>query len=88
MEVYGNVIAHSDSANMTLYTERLEWDETRNKILSDEFVTITTDVDTFYGVGFESDVDLKYWKIIKATGRSNRPIDFDMDKKADQKNKN
>ena len=85
MEVEGNVIAHSDSADMTLYTEKLQWEEERGKIITNEFVTITTEQDTLYGIGFESDVDLNRWHIKKPTGRTSRPFDLDFDKQVKKK---
>lgn len=85
MEASGNVIAHSDSANMTLYTEKLQWEEVQEKIISNEFVTITTDMDTLYGIGFESDLDLNNWHIKKPKGRTSRPFDLDFDKQVKKK---
>ena len=42
---------------------------------------ITTDYDTLFGLGFESDVDLKHWEIKKPhDGRSARKIGDDIDK--------
>ena len=87
MEVFGHVVAHSDSADMTLYTERLIWNEKSGKIISDKAVKITTDMDTLYGIGFESDVDLKHWQIKKPRGHSSRPIDLDIDKRIEGKKK-
>ncbi len=87
MEVFGHVVAHSDSADMTLYTARLVWNERLNKIISDGSVKITTDMDTLYGIGFESDVDLKHWQIKKPRGHSSRPIDLDIDKRIEGKKK-
>jgi LPS export ABC transporter protein LptC len=81
MEVFGNVVAHSDSSNITLYTEKLQWREEDDKIISNEEVKITTDYDTLFGLGFESDVDLKHWQIKKPhDGRSTRKIGDDIDK--------
>jgi LPS export ABC transporter protein LptC len=79
MEAWGNVVAHSDSANITLFTEHLIWDDQRKKILSDVFVTLTTDQDTLYGVGFESEADLTRWYIKKPRGYTRRPIDVELE---------
>lgn len=87
MEVFGNVVAHADSANMTLYTERLIWDEQVEKIVTNEPVKVTTELDTLYGVGFESDVDLKHWRIRKPRGHSGRQVDLDLEKKFRPKKK-
>ena len=85
MEAFGNVIAHSDSANMTLFTERLKWDETLNKIVSNVAVKFTTDLDTVYGDGFESDMDFRHYHIKNPRGRTTREIDLINEKKTEQK---
>lgn len=69
----GNVIVVSDSG-MTLFTEEVRWVHQREKIISDKFITLTTAQDTLYGVGFESDSDLKNWVIFKPTGVTDREI--------------
>jgi len=41
----------------------------REKIFTDDSVKfITESQDTIYGIGFESDVELNNWKILKPTG--------------------
>ena len=77
VEAISHVVAHSDSGDVTLYTERLRWDDRRKKITSDEFVTFVTEKDTLYGYGFESNADLAHWVIKKPTGFSQRPFDVD-----------
>jgi len=69
----GNVVVVSDSG-LTLYTEEVRWVHQREKIISDKFITLTTDQDTLYGVGFESDSDLRNWVIFKPSGVTNREI--------------
>lgn len=69
----GNVVVVSDSG-LTLYTEEVKWVHRREKIVSDTFITLVTDQDTLYGVGFESDSDLKNWVIFKPSGVTNRTI--------------
>ena len=81
MEAMGHVVAHSDSANVTLYTERLQWDDQRKKIISNEFVTLATEQDTLYGVGFESDADLTRWYIRSPRGYSERPVELELERK-------
>lgn len=71
MEAIGNVVVVSDSG-MTLKTEKLRWNNRSRKIISDEFVTITTEVDTLYGVGFISDESLQNWEIRQPTGVTGR----------------
>ena len=62
-----NVVVESDSG-ITLFTEELNWDNSRALIFTDAFVTIITKNDTLYGNGFESDGSLKNYKIFNPTG--------------------
>jgi LPS export ABC transporter protein LptC len=76
VEALDNVVAVSDSG-ITLRTQRLRWDNTRQKIISNDFVTITTaDNDTLYGHGFQSDQNLKNWSILKPSGVTQKKIDI------------
>ena len=86
MEAYGNVIAYSDSANMTLYTESLFLDNITEKIFTDDFVTITTDQDTIYGTGFEAATDFSRWEIKKSKGHTTRRVDIGMDRNRKKNN--
>ena len=64
----GNVVVLSDSG-VTLFTDTLSWDNVREKVYTDdEVIFITEEQDTLYGIGFESDVELDNWKILKPTG--------------------
>ena len=38
----------------------------------DSVMLTTTEKDTLYGIGFESDSDLQNWKIIKPSGVTSR----------------
>ena len=68
MIAIGNVVVVSDSG-VTLFTDTLSWDNVREKVYTDNRVIfITEDKDTLYGIGFESDVALDNWKILKPTG--------------------
>jgi LPS export ABC transporter protein LptC len=51
-----------------LNTEKLIWDERQNKLLSDNFVKITTDKEIIMGNGFEADQDFSHYKIYNVTG--------------------
>lgn len=65
---YGNVKVISDSG-FVLTTQTIYWDRNYNKVISEDSVRFTTEKnDTLYGVGFESDIDLSNWKILKPTG--------------------
>jgi hypothetical protein len=47
----------------------LSWDNVKEKVFTDDKVIfITEQKDTLYGIGFESDVELNNWKILKPTG--------------------
>ena len=76
MEAHGNVIAHSDSADITLFTESLFWDNIKKKILSNDFVMIVTEQDTIYGNGFEAETDFSKWEIKKSRGHTKRQVEI------------
>ncbi|HIA85211.1 MAG TPA: LPS export ABC transporter periplasmic protein LptC [Candidatus Marinimicrobia bacterium] len=68
MVAIGDVVVVSDSG-VTLFTDTLSWDNVREKVFTnDSVVFITENQDTLYGIGFESDVELNNWKILKPTG--------------------
>ncbi len=95
VEARENVIAKSDSG-ITLRTQTLRWQNRAQKIVTDDFVTITTlKGDTLHGKGFESDQNLKNWFIKQPTGvtqkkfelpRSNRkPVEQTADSSAQRR---
>ncbi len=63
----GNVVITSDSG-VVVRTEKLTWDNARQLIVSEEFVRITTPKETLQGRGFESDQNLRNYKIFKVSG--------------------
>jgi LPS export ABC transporter protein LptC len=67
LEAMGNVVVTSDSGT-TVRTERMKWDNARQRILSDDFVRITTPKEKLQGHGFESDQNLRNYKIFHVTG--------------------
>lgn len=69
----GNVVVVSDSG-MSLKTERLSWDRKLRKIFSDTSVVLTTETDTLYGEGLESDESLQNWEILKPRGKTVRKL--------------
>lgn len=76
VEALGNVVVVSDSGT-TLRTEKLRWLNQREKIVSEEFVTITTAKgDTLYGHGFESDATMRQWSIRKLSGVSKKKVNL------------
>ncbi len=87
IEAFGNVHVVSDTG-ITLQTEHIWWDNRLEKIVSDEFVTITTaENDTIYGTGFESDQNLENWVITKGRGRLSRALNLDIDLKSKKQEK-
>ena len=63
---YQNVVAKNDSG-VVLQTEELMWDNNRQKISTDKFVTITTRTEKMQGYGFESDQFLRNYVIYRIT---------------------
>ncbi len=77
MFAYGNVVVESDSG-VTLYTDTLQWDNKRRKIISEIPVMITTEEqDTLYGDSFISDPDLINYEISNPRGKTSRAIDVE-----------
>jgi LPS export ABC transporter protein LptC len=73
----GNVVVVSDSGTV-LKTEALRWENQRERILSDTTVCIiTTNLDTLYGRGFESDSELKHWTIRQPWGVSEKRVEIE-----------
>ena len=64
----GNVLIVSDSG-YTLTTNKILWDNRYKMIIAEDSVMFTTtEGDTMYGVGFESDMDLDQWRIFQIFG--------------------
>ena len=64
MKASGNVVAISDSG-ITLFSEILFWDSKKEKLYTETNIMITTlENDTLFGTGFESNSNLKNWKIL------------------------
>ena len=75
MRAIQNVVVKSDSG-VTLFTDTLSWDHAQGTIYTDDSVMITTEKqDTLYGIGFESDVQMEHWKILRPSGVTNRGDD-------------
>ena len=60
MRAIQSVVVKSDSG-VTLFTD-------------DSVQVVTDNQDTVYGVGFESDMEMKYWKILQPSGVTDRMI--------------
>lgn len=73
----GNVKVVSDTG-VTLLTEKLRWDQKREKIVSDTLVTVVTeDQDTLHGRGFESEPDLSKMVFKETWGKTHKRVDFE-----------
>ena len=74
MRAIQSVVVKSDSG-ITLFTDTLSWNHSKQRIFTDDPVQVVTEnQDTLYGVGFESDTEMKYWKILKPSGVTDRMI--------------
>lgn len=51
-----------------LKTQKLFWNNKTQRVSSDDFVSIKTPSETIEGIGFESDQNLKNYKIFKVSG--------------------
>ncbi len=72
---WGRVYIISDSG-VSLRTDKIYWDNAKERIFADNEVTLATNQDTLVGVRFEANKDLTNWKMRQATGRSARDIDL------------
>jgi len=72
LQAMDNIIVQSDSG-VTLFTDTLTWDNEKEIIFTEDSVMITTTSnDTLYGIGFQSDVNMEQWKILKPRGVTSR----------------
>jgi len=67
MEARKNVVVINEKGEQ-LNTEHLVWDEKAQKLLSSEFVKITTRDEIIYGTGFEANQDFSKYKIFNIKG--------------------
>ncbi|MBL7998537.1 MAG: LPS export ABC transporter periplasmic protein LptC [Candidatus Kapabacteria bacterium] len=69
MWAYKNVRVVGDSSRTTLETSVLMWDNSRRKLTSDKYVKISRPGELIEGgVGFESDEDLRNYRIYQVKG--------------------
>lgn len=66
MYAIDSVVAVNDSGTV-LETDELMWENKTEKIKTDKFVTITTDLERIEGYGFESDQGLEQYTIYNIT---------------------
>lgn len=67
LEATGNVIVRSDSGTV-VYTEKMFWTNEKQLIHSPDFVRIISPKERLQGTGFESDHNLRNYRIFKVTG--------------------
>jgi LPS export ABC transporter protein LptC len=67
MYAIDSVVAKNDSSGTTLETEELMWRKSDEKIVTDKFVTITSEEEIIQGYGLESDQGLKNYTIFDVT---------------------
>ena len=67
LEATGDVVVKSDSGTV-VYTEKMFWNNQRQLIHSPEFVRIVSPNERLQGTGFESNHNLRNYKIFKVTG--------------------
>lgn len=68
MFAFGNIVVYSDSTSTRLETSFLQWSHSQQKFFSNAFVRITSPTEIIEGFGFESDQELKNYKIYKVSG--------------------
>jgi LPS export ABC transporter protein LptC len=66
-EAKQNVVAVNEKGD-SLKTELLYYDEKKGQIYSDQFVKIIQKEQIITGIGFESEIQMKKWKIIQPKG--------------------
>lgn len=67
IEIYDSVhVVNMEGSE--LKTQKLLWTNLTRRVSSDEFVSIKTPTETIEGIGFESDQNLKNYKIFKVSG--------------------
>jgi len=67
IEIFDSVVVVNNEGS-ELKTQKLFWNNRTQKVSSDEFVSIKTPNETIEGIGFESDQNLKNYKIYKVSG--------------------
>ena len=76
LEARHHVVVVSDSG-LTLQTDQLEWYQSKNRIQTNRPIMLTSELDTLYGIGFDSDANLENWTIRKPTGVTYREFDYE-----------
>ena len=69
LQAIDNVYAHSDSGT-SLWTQQLFWNNKTQKVTSNVFVRIVSPREKLQGFGFESDRDLRNYRIFNVSGEA------------------
>lgn len=67
MEAHGNVVVVNELGD-TLYTEKLVWVESEERVYSDQYVRIIRPDEIIYGDGLESNQNFTKYKILNIRG--------------------
>jgi len=70
LEAWRNVVVVSQTDRTILRTERLFWDNRRGLIHTPEFVRIASETEKIQGTGFESEQNLRNYRIFKVSGET------------------
>lgn len=71
LRAWGDVLVRSDSG-LVVRTEELAYDRHREKVFTEEFVTVVTPDDSLSGYGLEASPDLSDWVIKNTSGATRR----------------
>ena len=74
LDARGNVVVKSDSG-LVLLADSLYYEQDRDRVMSDGFVTVITESDSLSGVGFSSAPDLSDWVIFNSSGTTWRKLE-------------
>ncbi|ACF14252.1 protein of unknown function DUF1239 [Chloroherpeton thalassium ATCC 35110] len=69
MEAFENVVITSNDSTI-VRTDYMKWSHNEQKISSNKFVTITKPNEVLRGYGFESDQNMKHYRIFRASGET------------------
>lgn len=70
LEAWGNVVVVSRTDSSVLKTQRLFWDNRRERVHTPEFVNIVSPTEQIQGTGFEAEQNLKNYRIFSVSGET------------------
>lgn len=76
MTARGNVLVVSQTpgGERVVRTQLMRWNNSRQKLHSDDFVSITAPNEQLQGFGFESDQNLEHYTIYRVSGQTLSPV--------------